>query len=79
MNCKLKDHKKITWRQKLIISVIKEYWAKHHCSPSLADIAQAVGITKSGAWYHVVKLETLEYITRMPGVARTIVVNEAEE
>ena len=67
-------------RRKAILAYITDYIGTHGYSPSLGDIARAVGLhSRSAARKHVLVLCRLGYLKVDPKVARSITLAEKEE
>jgi Mn-dependent DtxR family transcriptional regulator len=63
---------KITERQGQYLSFISLYTKVNGRSPAESDIQQYFGVSPPTVHQMVVKLESLELISRKPGVARSI-------
>lgn len=63
------------------LSEIRKFIQDHKgLSPSIADIADALGYAKQTVHYHLGQLEQAGYVTRIPGAARSLrLTDKAEE
>lgn len=67
-------------RQQETLAYIKQYMGQYNQSPSLAEIAEAIGVsTKATVAEHLSALEKKGYIRRTPGAFRGIIVTREDE
>ena len=63
----------LTWRQRKVFRVIKEYQEAHGCSPSSREIAEAAGLkSASTVHHHLKKLKAAGWVTYQAGSPRTV-------
>ena len=63
----------LTWRQRKVFRVIKEYVEANGCSPSSREIAQAAGLKSASTVHHHLKqLRAAGLVTYQPGSPRTV-------
>lgn len=58
-------------RQLNVLQVIQSYWHEHGVAPSLADIAQALGLSRQTVHEHVQALRKKGYLDHVEGVGRS--------
>lgn len=69
----------MTQKQKVILDIIKAFWAEHGYAPSYQVIADASGIKSKGEVFRVLgALQERGYITRLPRRARSVRVVDQE-
>ena len=72
--------KTLTPRQREILQFIKNYYQEHHCSPTYAEIAAAVGLSSMATIFtHIKALERKGYLRRQKGTARGIEILAQDE
>lgn len=70
-----RDYTDLTPGQLNTLAAIEQHWANWGFSPSIRDVSKAIGASSPNAVAdHLNALETKGYITRQPGVSRSIVV-----
>ncbi len=80
MTAKGTTTRKALKRRARIVEFIAAYHAKHGCSPSWMEIAEAVGFTRaSSVAYHIAALVADGQLARGPGPHRTLVVPARKE
>lgn len=62
-----------------VYAFIRDYIGQNNFAPSVRDIAQGCYLSVSAVLRHLDKLEAWGYITREPGVARSISLTHREE
>jgi repressor LexA len=63
----------LTWRQRKVFRVIKEYQEANGCSPSSREIAEAAGLkSASTVHHHLKKLKAAGWVTYQAGSPRTV-------
>jgi len=63
----------LTWRQRMVFRVIKEYQEANGCSPSSREIAKAAGLkSASTVHHHLKKLKAAGLVTYQAGSPRTV-------
>jgi repressor LexA len=63
----------LTWRQRRVFQVIKDYVEANGCSPSSREIAQAAGLKSASTVHHHLKqLRAAGLVTYQPGSPRTV-------
>jgi len=65
----------VTYKQKITLDFIKKYWKDKGYSPSYQDIANHMKISTSTVKLHVSNLAKRNMISKIPGAARSIRIN----
>ena len=66
--------KEITRRQEKVLDTIKQFIEENEYPPTLAEIGEEIGITRSGVQGHLDQLEKKGYISMTPGRSRSVVI-----
>jgi repressor LexA len=59
-------------RRKAILKFIRSYIKRHGYGPSMEEIAEAVGLSKSAARHHLLILREEKKVDMTPGVYRSL-------
>ena len=63
----------LTWRQRKVFRVIKDYVEANGCSPTSREIAEAAGLKSASTVHHHLKqLKAAGWVTYQPGSPRTV-------
>lgn len=62
----------LTERQSLVMDTLGSYIAEWGCPPTVAEIAEAIGISRSGIQGHLTVLDRKGYISLRPFKSRSI-------
>lgn len=66
----------ITEKQQEVLDFVKAYMADHGFAPAVEEIAGHFAIQRNAAICRLMGLEKKKYISRIPNVARSIVIVE---
>ena len=66
----------MTYKQKKVLDFIKKFIKDNGYSPSYKEIAAALKITTSTTRSHILSLKKRNFITSIPGTARSIDINK---
>lgn len=69
----------MTPTQRRIVSAIRGYTKQHGYPPSLCDIGEAVGLSKTAVYHHIKKLCEAGVLSRKRNTPRCITINEEDK
>lgn len=62
----------LTAKEARVLDAIAEFVAEHGYSPTIRDVAKAIGKVPSTAAYHLLNLERAGLVASTPGTARSL-------